>query len=652
MRRIMILAAAALAVAGPVTGQGGERSLHWAEWRVEARLDSAGQLHIREHQGMVFHGDWNGGEREVDARLGQRVRLGGLWRVEPATGSLQPLVEDDDLEEIDQYDRDGNGLRWRSRLPGDPLFAGERMDYVLEYVITNAVVPSDDGYLLDHDFLPPDRAGVVERFHLDLSLDDVWRPLQQFSGRQQAESIPPGRGFAVHLPLRYEAAGAPESVLAAPPPAQRWLLLVGLLAGSLVLLATFYRRERDAGRHDPLPEVVHEEWLREHVLVHSPELVGAAWDRTTGAAEVAALTARLVQEGKLASRVEVDPASGSGDAILHLELRAPRDAFDSYERPLIDALFFDDRERTDTQTIKDHYEKTGFDPASKIAPALGERVDALGGVGVERRPWKGVWIGLAVGATLWVAALIARPTDLLAGVMGFVYLATLGGIGVGIAATYATRVTGLRGLLAGVVITLTLLLGGLAIFVGGALETTAAGPGGLSPFYRPGLLLLTALTVLALATVAAVLTVARPTDTPARLALRRKLAAAESYFRKELDRPDPALHDEWFPYLLAFGLGRHIDRWFDAYGPASDGGATAAALTTAATVGSGGAGTGTSTWTGGGATFGGGGGFSGGGVGGSWGAAAGAIASGVSPPSSSGGTSGGASSGGGSAGGW
>ena len=34
----------------------------------------------------------------------------------------------------------------------------------------------DDGYRLDHDFAFPDRAGVIERFSLHLTLDPVWRP--------------------------------------------------------------------------------------------------------------------------------------------------------------------------------------------------------------------------------------------------------------------------------------------------------------------------------------------------------------------------------------------------------------------------------------------------------------------------------------------
>jgi uncharacterized membrane protein YgcG len=149
---------------------------------------------------------------------------------------------------------------------------------------------------------------------------------------------------------------------------------------------------------------------------------------------------------------------------------------------------------------------------------------------------------------------------------------------------------------------------------------------------------------------------ARSRENAERIAFRRRLAVARAYFKEELKRDMPRLEDAWFPYLIAFGLGKHMDKWFHAFGGESatpvsyaghssgsrDGGSTGS-------TGSGGG------WTG----FGGGGGFSGGGSSGSWAAAAGSIAAGVAAPSSSsggsgggGGGGGGGSSGGGGGGGW
>lgn len=629
-----------------------ERTLHWDELRVEAHLDADGRLHLREHHGMVFDGAWNGGEREFEARLGQRARLEGIARVD-ASGAPLPLVEDDDLEEVDQYDRDGSTVRWRSRLPDDPPFEGERIDYVLEYTLSNAVVPTEDGYVLAHDFLPAERSGPVERFSLSLTIDSAWTPTGTFPGTWAAADIAPGLGFAIRVPLDYEDAARPLTVPEPPSTLYRGVLILLLVGGAAMLFLRFFRREQASGRYAPLPRVEGEDWLRDHVFDLPAEVVGAAWDRTTSAPEVAGLLARLVQEGKLRSRVDPEPEEG-GEPVLHLELRTDRDAFAPYERNLIDALFFDGRTETDTAAIKEHYEDSGFDPASRISSALEERVDALAGGGMVPRRQGTVFGALGIGTALLITAVVVRPTDALPAVLGFLCMVFVGAVVISVAASYSLRVTGLRNRAIGFSVPALLVLAGVATFIGGGLETATVGEGGLSPFYHPGPLLLLALAVLGLTLVHAVLQTARPTDTPQRLELRRRLAAAEAHFRAELARPDPALRDEWFPYLLAFGLGESIDHWFSAYAPAgasTTGQAAVIAASTAAGASSGSSsGASGSGGTGGAATFGGGGGFSGGGVGASWGAAAATIATGVSAPSS--GTAGGAASSAGAAGGW
>jgi hypothetical protein len=128
---------------------------------------------------------------------------------------------------------------------------------------------------------------------------------------------------------------------------------------------------------------------------------------------------------------------------------------------------------------------------------------------------------------------------------------------------------------------------------------------------------------------------------------RRSLAAAREFFTTELRAERPRLRDEWLPYLIAFGLAKHMDRWFRAFG----GTATRAVAPSTGSFGDSGGRSGPS-WTG----FGGGGGFSGGGASASWAAAASSMAAGVSAPSSGGssggGGGGGGSSGGGGGGGW
>jgi len=124
---------------------------------------------------------------------------------------------------------------------------------------------------------------------------------------------------------------------------------------------------------------------------------------------------------------------------------------------------------------------------------------------------------------------------------------------------------------------------------------------------------------------------------------RRRFLAARNYLQRELRETSPRLEDAWLPYLLAFGLGPDVDRWFKVSGSA----ATASA-STGLSGGSHGHSSvpGTSAWTGGG-----GGAFGGAGATGSWVSAVGTLAAGVAAPSSSGSSSGGGSSGGGGGGG-
>jgi uncharacterized membrane protein YgcG len=164
---------------------------------------------------------------------------------------------------------------------------------------------------------------------------------------------------------------------------------------------------------------------------------------------------------------------------------------------------------------------------------------------------------------------------------------------------------------------------------------------------------LAGLTVWLIALINSICNRARLALTPERVALRRRLAAAREYFREELRKPSPAFSDSVYPYLLAFGLGPHVDKWFKAF----SGTANATRVASGSAIGStsiGSSSSGNSPFSG----FGGGGGFSGGGGGASFGAAIGSIASSVPSPSSSSSSGGssssssGGSSGGGGGGGW
>jgi uncharacterized membrane protein YgcG len=380
---------------------------------------------------------------------------------------------------------------------------------------------------------------------------------------------------------------------------------------------------------------IDEAWLKQHVFLVLPEVVGAAWDDSTSAPEVTAVLARLVSEGKLASEVKSGGFGWFRRDVLHLRLLVGRDRFQGHERTLIDALFDGSDTETDTDRVRQRYKTTGFDPASKIKATLEHHVAAL--KGAERTPGKPSRIPtvllLVLAIALFIAAAIMRPADAVLAVIGL-GASLLAFILAGPQAyVWQKRVERLElHSLRFIVPVLALAAALLWLLISGQ--------------FRAGVLVLAGLTVLCLAIANSVANIAKSRQGAEHIGRRRKLARARAYFRDQLMQPKPALRDEWFPYLIAFGLGSHMDKWFRAFGGQ-------AASTRVSSVGSSSFGSSSpgSSWSG----MGGGGGFAGGGSSGTWASAAGLMAAGVSAPSSSssgGGGGGGGSSGGGGGGGW
>jgi hypothetical protein len=90
-----------LAAASPAAAQ---RSLHWEELAVSARLGADGRLHVTETQTMVLSGDWNGGERRFRLRPEQELELHRVRRLDPATGAWLSLRQGS-LDSVDADER-------------------------------------------------------------------------------------------------------------------------------------------------------------------------------------------------------------------------------------------------------------------------------------------------------------------------------------------------------------------------------------------------------------------------------------------------------------------------------------------------------------------------------------------------------------------
>lgn len=645
--RTLVIALAMIALPGAMTAQ--SRVLKWPEISVTAHLDRDGVLQVQERQTMLFSGDWNGGERVFSVRFGQKFRLESLARIDSISNSPVPLTEGE-IDRVDGYDMfSGNTLRWRSRLPDDPLFDYTVRTYELAFTYGQILEPRSDGvYELSHDFSFADREGDIDKFSLRLTLDSVWVPPGDFTGRYETTALAPGNGFVIHLPLQRTSADLPAAVRFGASTSTRNSLLGVLIAGLLLSLLRLIVHEKRMGRFAAVlsKDAITPGWLQQELFIHLPEVAGAAWDDNTSQAEVAATLARLVQEGKLTSRVETRKVLVFSRHVLHLELKTDRTTLRQHERSLIDKLFTSTGTTTDTDRVRKRYERSGFDPAATIRPGIAKLVNAMASgrapgkvsarftqalfflavvliaLGILREPFDGV----AAAGTI-IASLVAYAAARI------------------FAAVWRGRITdrvfvGAFGL--SVVVTMVYLYGRIMLFENGL---------------RVGPLVLAGLAVWLLALINSVMNAARTQQSAERIAARKRMVAARNFFRDELKKRDPQLSDQWYPYMLAFGLGSHVDRWFKAFGAhvASARGATIATSRMSG-VGHSSGGPSSTAVSQGFTGFGGGGGFSGGGVAASFGAAIGGMASSVSPPSSSssggGGSSGGGSSGGGGGGGW
>jgi hypothetical protein len=616
-----------------------QRTLHWDAIEVEATLDASGRLRVDEAQTLVFTGEWNGGERVFDIRPRQQVDFIGIYRDDG--GTWRELREDSSLDDVDEYAWVDRTLRWRSREATDPPFAQTSIRYLIRYELSNILLKDGESYTLDHDFLFADREDVIRRFDLRLTLDDAWQAGQGVREAYSARNIAPGNGFVVTIPMSYIGTGTPVA-LDTSRPFDVQLTVSTLLGATFLTVLWVFFREWTRGRFAPLERHLDERWLQEHVLRHPAEVVGAAWDEQIGSPEVVALIARMVREGKLKSEV-----GKRGAMTLHLEV--DRDTLQGHERTLVDRLFFNKRVTTNTQLVKQHYRQRGFNPALEITPELQTAVAAAVPEGQRPRPWRyATRILMLTGIVLLIIEWSSGRlhTGLLVGLVIGTFV--LAGVAIAIGSAFRANIHWQQGaallcLLAAIIPAL------LAAFV----LWRYVGLG----FIEGSRVFMWGVTLLALAVVGACANAMVSRQYPAGIAFRKRIGAARRYFMTELRREQPALRDEWFPWLLALGLGPRMDDW-SARQPSSASRSVSSSATAWTSGSASASSAGSGSWTGfaGGRSGGGGGGAA-------WTTAASGLAAGVSPPSSSGSSSGGSSSsssssssggssGGGGGGGW
>ncbi|HEX7708975.1 MAG TPA: DUF2207 domain-containing protein [Thermoanaerobaculia bacterium] len=614
------------------------RSLYWRSFRSDAQLDRNGVLTVAETQRFVFDGDWNGGERSFNIRNGQSLEILAVERIDGT--DIIPLVRGD-LSRVDHYQlMAGNVLRWRSRLPSDPEFVQTELTYRIRYALHGTLRGRDGKYRLAHDFAFPSREGLIQRFTLQLVTDDSWGGIEPLL-RLQASDLLPGHGYVVERDLVWRGAGTPSAVTELPNPLFGKVIGLLLLAGVAAIVVRFYRLERARGRFGELTpiEEIDEAWLEKHVFSLSPEAAGAAYDGKVGAPEVAAAIAAMAQQKQIETSVEKRMFRRS---LLTMRLLVERNEIEGHRRAIVNKLFFGGRKQTDTDAVRKHYATQGLDLAAIVRPPVESELERLPHWKTKVRVfnWKVSVLALVSSLLLMmVAAGLSGGND-----WGLVSTAAFFGVLALIGATVSALVNAqaLSNQPRRFLLVFVFLIPMLALLLFYCFNA--------SDFQFGTFALLTSI-AWALAIVHLVTALLRSTESDAKIAFRRKLLSARRYFVEELGSAEPKLRDDWFPYILAFGLGSNVDSWFSAHGGSSSA-MTSHAGSSFGSHASSSSGGGVSSWSGGGGAFG------GAGATGTWAIAAAALGAGVSTPSSGGGSSGGggggggSSSGGGGGGGW
>lgn len=629
MRRaglVLFLLAAALSTSA--------RTLSWRDFNVDANLDRDGKLHIAETQTMVFDGDWNGGERRFRVSGNQSLHVENITRV-ASDGSEVPLAPAS-LDQVDHYQMmDGNVLRWRSRMPSDPSFDHTAITYRIRYTLSGVIGHIGSTYSINHDFSCPDCDGAIDHFRLHFTTDPVWRGIESPLNIEMTD-LTRGRGVIVKRELTYTGAAKPSAVNEGAPVSIEIGFTALLLIGVALLGFSFFMSETTRGRFAFTPRVdINEAWLKEHVFRFPPEVAGAALHDKVGPPEVAAVIAALAQEKKIETSVEK-----RGMRRPKLTMRRLADDIESDHRDhLVQKLFFGRRE-VDTDAIRKHYKSSGFDPAAAIRSGIEQQLSRIPKWNSNPR-----LVNWWIDAGLLVAAVVLFPllgrngndsalasTGIFFGVISLIPALIAAAINSRAVTNFTIRIAIVGAFLLPLLVTMTKYLAQASRFfftipsmIGGMLWT--------------------------LAIVHIVLDVLRIRGSEEKIAIRVKLASARAYFLSQLRESEPQLRDDWFPYLIAFGLGDNVDSWFGANAKSASSStgdfATSSSSVSSSSSSSSSGGWG---WTGGGGAFG------GAGASASWAIAAGAVSSGVSAPSSSssggGGGGGGSSSGGGGGGGW
>ena len=321
----------------------------------------------------------------------------------------------------------------------------------------------------------------------------------------------------------------------------------------------------------------------------------------------------MTGEGKLESEI-------SGADSMTLRLKVDRRTLDAHELALVNGLFFDGRTETSTSAVKRHYKGKGFDPAQIITPCLERRVKAVLPPGDVRVWWLPGGALILAGAALLAWTAYSEPS-MRGGAIEIVFAFVVLGVLVQVPGRlFRARIDW------GLVPAASFMIPALLVSLGtAAFLWLIVGTGRL----ELPLTMIGAITAWTIYISNAWINGMKSRQNRDAIAFRKRLAAGRRFFLTELEKPDPVLRDNWYPWLLSFGLGKQIDLWSTRHTSPSTRSSTWDRSSTSSSSSSPRASSRDTAWTGGGGRSG------GAGASATWAAAATGMAAGVATPSSS-----------------
>jgi uncharacterized membrane protein YgcG len=611
------------------------KSIRYEVIDVEAKLNKEGHLDVIEKQRMYFNGAWNGGYREFKTMGKQKVIVHGISRT-TTVGLVEPLKRGS-VHRKYHYQFTNNKLKWRNRLPSDPPFDNIFRQYIIKYTILNVIQHNKKQLFLNHDFLF-ERTSPVKFVNVTLEIDPFWIS-EQSTYKFHDENVPGNKAFRKKVIVGDKSQKKFQKFFfnnAGPTDP------LGPIGISICLLVFFgflifrykklFQHEEENGRFEPLTPTsqIDESWIEKHVLSFKPEVAAALWDEQTSSDELTALMISFHQRGYIKISFEEAGFWMFKHQAFILEKLKPFDDLEKYEKQILAGLFFDDRERVTQQQVRSHHRNsiTGYIPVAILSYGIQEeirKIDNLEDKVVNDMSVLSA-VGLAFLALFGFISIFLFDTN-----FRFLDIVILAGIfSVGTTAFCAT----LSWYQARQLINaknnfwIHAIYAGLPFIIHSAVFYSGTIPMGVGHW------LFTLFTGMFMADLICLAGTNR--NSKVKLDVRQDLNSAYLYFKEELKKKEPNLKDEWLPYLMGFGLAKHVGRWDQSYGRnyhvTSGTGMMANTSSTSA-------------WTGGGGDF------SGAGASGSWATSLGSI--GTSTSTSSGGSGGsGGSSGGGGGGGW